>query len=275
MLSYSITTVIVTLTFQFLEIGKANYRALNINQNNLEESFSNFKAVYAITYVTIALFVVVYCILSEFLLSKFTACSVDIIKILFDIECGFLLFGIIPLIFIAPTYKTSFLILIVLNVIFVAKDFLNFQATVLMLVIYAILIPLVTFSSVKLMLTSIKQRIGQGFGLYDKLDKSYRIYTGKPLSFLIKMYCLMNVLLFLIRLLLSNDDNFTTITNSTITAKTPWFTVVAKLTNPSWIAFNTCASAIYSIITNRILRTMANTFFITLWAIIAWFTFIT
>ncbi len=191
---------------------------MGTTQKNPEESFNNFKVSYAISYVIMATSIVLYSVFAGVFIARITECPVDIIKIVFDIEFGLLFMGIIPLVLMAPTYKSSILIFVVLNVIFVSSEFLDLQPTVLTLVIFAVLIPIVTFFFTKLMFISVKKRIGLGFGLYDKLDKSYKIYTGRPLSYLIKIYCLMNVLLFLIRLVLSQEDGFNTISTSYQTA---------------------------------------------------------
>lgn len=213
---------------QFSTIIKTFY-SVKKNGERRKQDYENFKSVYLLITVTMVIFIVFSVAFTNIFLAVSSGETVDFMKMIHELEIAVMLYSVISLSLMGSSKIISNLIYFVIIVSYAGIIVIAPEPTCGGLIGLAVLIPVAFFCCTKLVLASTRIRWGLSTefdengneistGLLDRLDRSYRIYTGKKLGILIKLYAIMNAVLFLIRYFLSYEDSFTVITTSFQTA---------------------------------------------------------
>ena len=218
----------VIIMGQFSSIIKAFY-SVKKNGNRGKQDYENFKAVYLLSMVTMVIFTLFSAAFTNIFLAVRSDEPVDFMKMIYEVEIAVMLYALVSLSLMGSSYRWSNFIYFVVIGFYAGMIVIAPETTSGRLIGLAVLIPLTVFCCTKLVLSStrIRWEISTEFDengneisaeLLDRLNKSYRIYTGKKLGYLFKLYAIMNAVLFLIRYFLSYEDSFTVVTTSFQTA---------------------------------------------------------
>lgn len=212
---------------QFSSIMKAYY--VKRNGERGKQDYENFKAVYLLTMITMVIFTLFSAAFTNIFLAVRSDEPVDFMKMIYEVEIAVMLYALVSLSLMGSSYRWSNFIYFVVIGFYAGMIVIAPETTSGRLIGLAVLIPVTVFCCTKLVLAStrIRWEISTEFdeneneisaGLLDRLNKSYRIYTGKKFGYLFKLYVIMNAVLFVTVYFFNYDGSFATVSSSIQTA---------------------------------------------------------
>jgi len=217
----------IAYVWMFYSFSKVLYSIFR--KEKIEENFNNIKYSYATAMIIMIAFTVLYSVITTFINLWVYKDSVNLMNVVSELEWTLLFYALIPFCLYMPTLRKFSTVFFIVYILYSLKVYILPEPSVTILILLAVIIFAAFFISSFFVLRHIEKRwkiidntettgLQESTLLFDRLDKSYRICTGKSLDFLIRIHVIQNVALFLIRLCFAEEGSFTIINTSIQTA---------------------------------------------------------